>query len=268
MNGRPTHTMTILKLLLAVALLAVIPASGQADEAGPQPATEDLATTPMLLSSGPSGKRQPAIGDFVKLGSGEPAEFKTEINSWYDVENFTIRVRCYGKPRPQLVAEHRERDSDVWQDDSFDVFIATNPEIPTEYWHVVVNPSGGILDEYVGHNVKPDRTRNIEGLRVSLFYQYDWWQATLTIPYDSLGVDVPQGGDIWRLNVSRYTPGFADYEDEWSTWAPLSKPTFHYPKDFGYLKFGEEGPEVIIDEEAIKASKEDMEQMGIKPPQK
>ncbi len=206
-------------------------------------------TTPTLVVAGPGSVEAFKSGGFSTLTGVAPARYPTRVSAWYDPNELWIIIEAHGKNRHQLKADHTARDSDVWQDDAVEVFIAPHESI-YRYWHVIVNPAGGILDEWVDKH-GPQRSHDLEGLRVSILYGYDWWRAYFAIPFDSLGVDVPEKGESWRFNATRFVP--EPDGGEASSWAPMPTRTFHYPANFGFLEFQGGEYQIELDDQAGSA---------------
>lgn len=231
-------------LLVAIATLA---AALHAQSDAPSTATlvqgatkfnPDVYTSRTLTIASVEQVRQQAQTGFFLLESLERSLYRTEVSGWYDDKAVWFNIRAHGKTLPQLKRDFSGRDSDVWQDDSVEVFLAPTENI-NSYWHLIVNPAGGILDEFRAPGKGAvDRKHNLENLRASILYDYEWWQVDIAIPFESLGVETPKPGDSMRVNFTRFVP-VLNGEDEWSTWTPIPVPTFHAPKEFGKLVFEE-----------------------------
>jgi hypothetical protein len=148
----------------------------------------------------------------------------------------TLCVRFDGRD-DGVVATLTERDAPVWQEDVFEVFLASS-EPPHVYYEIEVNPLGAIYDARVHSpelsraSMRVDTSWDCPGLAARVTRRPERWSAMLRIPLSPLhgGMRPPR----WRANFYRIDRG---NPDEYSAWAPtLSDPVdFHVPERFGWL---------------------------------
>jgi hypothetical protein len=170
----------------------------------------------------------------------------TSLAAWTDDTSLHIQVVCTESNLKGLKALHRTRDSAVWQDDCIEVFLDPG-HTHREYWHIVVNPAGTVLDELAGPEGK-DAGRNLEGLEVFSGLEAGAWTVSLRIPFKAPGIAPPRPGSCWAFNVTRSNS--ASPSDGFSTWSPLGSDSFHQPAWFGHLVFGEGEPVCALQKEA------------------
>ncbi len=159
----------------------------------------------------------------------------------YDDENLFIAFRCNESRMDQIVAERRERDSDVWLDDCVEVFLMPRPETGA-YFHLVVNPLGTLYD------CRHDGGREVawdSSARVATSKRRNGWDVEMAIPFERLGVRAPRPGEVWRANFCREERP----HEELSAWSPVEG-SFHRPERFGLLEFSLR-PEVRPEEWSI-----------------
>ena len=135
----------------------------------------------------------------------------------------------------QLVSRRRERDENIWEDDSVELFIKPGPEATREYHHLIVNPEGSFLDDFAGDNaawqseLKLATARNKEG-----------WTVEVAIPLAELtkGAEKATLAGPWRLNVTRMRQSRGDdVPAEETALAPTEDPSSHVPRMFAYAWF-------------------------------
>jgi hypothetical protein len=129
-----------------------------------------------------------------------------------------------------LLAETRERDSEVWKDDAVEIFLMPDLKFRT-YWELIVSPAHAIYDSVQCKQVDQwgaifDPSQNIEGLKVGLDVRGelnrpgkvgDGYTVELAIPFDQVpGYTraAPKTGDrLWFMLVrlDRTGSGLAPY---------------------------------------------------------
>jgi len=136
-----------------------------------------------------------------------------------------------------VVATHTRRDDPLWEEDVFEVFLASE-DPPHVYYEFEVNPLGTLFDARIE---SPDLRR------VSMRVETAWdcpgyearvtrgprrWSASLRIPLAPLKAAAPER---WRANFYRIDRGA---RDEFSAWSPtFADPAdFHVPERFGRLR--------------------------------
>jgi len=172
---------------------------------------------------------------------------------------------------PHVWATLTERDSIIFQDNDFEVFI--DPDGDThDYYEVEINALNTVWDLLL---VRPYRDGgpavhawDIRGLKTAVSVlgtlndpsdRDKAWTVEMAIPFDVLKEcipgkpDRPASGDQWRMNFSRVeyavNAGNGAYvkardqasgqplpEDNW-TWVPQGVINIHYPEMWGYVQF-------------------------------
>ncbi len=125
-----------------------------------------------------------------------------------------LAAECRGKNRPPL---QKERDSQVWTDDSLELFLDPGaPELLTaddavhSYYHIAINARGAIYDLYHGAVPKPfDGKIRTHAVRTEFGWQVALAVDLAALPHSPVTAD-------WRFNLAR-----EDHtNDQYSSLAP------------------------------------------------
>jgi hypothetical protein len=214
-------------------------------------------------------------------GSAKPIpRLKTRAKMLWDDSNLYIFAEL---EEPQVWAKLRERDTIIFYDNDFEVFI--DPDGDTQaYYELEVNAKGTPWDLLL---LKPYRDGgsaingwDIAGLKVGVKVNGtinnpgdidSSWTVELQIPFKtfkewSAETGSPKKGDQWRINFSRVEwrtlvengtykkeinpqTGKSFPEDNW-VWSPQGRINMHMPEMWGFLQFSGqqagEGTEAFI----------------------
>lgn len=211
-------------------------------------------------------------GPFVDIeGSLKPKpRFETRAKMLWDDGYFYIGAEL---EEPDIWATLTRRDSVIFQDNDFEVFI--DPSGTTHlYYELEVNALGTEWDLLL---VKPYRdggpaihSWDIRGLRTAVFASGTIndpgdkdrsWSVEIAMPWEVLRECAPEkkppsAGDQWRVDFSRVEyrveaksgtyakvtdpkTGRPLPEDNW-VWAPTGLVNIHYPEMWGYVQFSGE----------------------------
>ena len=208
--------------------------------------------------------------------------FKTRAKMLWDDERFYIAAEM---EEPDVWATLTERDSVIFRDNDFEVFV--DPDGDTHaYYELEVNALATPWDLML---IKPYRDGgpavngwNIDGLQVGVDVtgtinhpgdRDDGWTLELALPWKVLketaaGQRQPQNGDRWRMNfsrvewqtdvrsgqyVKRLRPESTNPlpEDNW-VWSPQGAVDMHMPERWGYVQFSNtragSGPDAFLDD--------------------
>ena len=243
-------------------------------------------TTTPIVTDGvldePAWSQVPWTDYFVDIqGAVKPApRLKTHAKLLWDDTNLYIAAELEDN---NVWAKLRQRDTVVYYDNDFEVFI--DPDGDTQaYYELEVNALATAWDLLL---LKPYRDGgpavngwNIEGLKVGTHVDGTinnpndvdkGWTVEILIPMASLkecagGVKLPKSGDKWRIDFSRVewrtivkngscvkeinpATGKPFPEDNW-VWSPTGRIDMHMPEMWGYLQFSSvnagEGSEAFI----------------------
>ncbi|MCR4410526.1 MAG: carbohydrate-binding family 9-like protein [Candidatus Saccharicenans sp.] len=207
--------------------------------------------------------------DFMDIeGKSKPKpRFRTRVKMLWDDEYFYVGAEL---EEPQVWATLTRRDSIIYQDNDFEVFI--DPDGDTHnYYELEINALNTVWDLFL---VKPYRDGgpaihawDIQGLKTAVQVEGTinnpadkdrGWTVEIAFPWEVLKEAAPfkkkpESGDRWRINFSRVeyrtvveggsyvkmkdkTSGRELPEDNW-TWAPQGLVNIHYPEMWGYVQF-------------------------------
>lgn len=202
-------------------------------------------------------------------GAAKPApRYRTRVQMLWDDQYFYIGAYL---EEPHVWATLTERDSVIFQDNDFEVFI--DPDGDThDYYELEMNALNTVWDLLL---VKPYRdggpavhSWDIQGLKTGVNVMGTLndpsdrdkaWTVEIAMPFTVLRECIPgkperpAPGDQWRVNFSRVEyrldvekgkyvkakdagTGQALPEDNW-TWTPQGLVNIHYPEMWGYVQF-------------------------------
>ena len=219
-----------------------------------------------------SWREAPWSEPFIDIEGERQPPLATRVRMLWDDEFMYFGAEL---DEPHLWATLKERDSVIFQDNDFEVFI--DPDGDThEYYELEVNALGTVWDLML---VRPYRDGgpaihawDIAGLRVGVNARGtinragdrdEAWTVEIAMPWKILGEAAPRRGaplpgDQWRVNFSRvqwqlevkqgtYTKrpdaktGKPLPEDNW-VWSPQGAINMHMPERWGFVQFSETPP--------------------------
>lgn len=157
----------------------------------------------------------------------------------YDDSYLYFAFHRMDKDVGKLEADAKGRDSSVWDDDEFELFIDTNHDHKT-YWQLCVNTVNEIFDcENIGANCDSATNADWE-TAVTVGAKEDWF-LEVKIGYQDLDVkEKPKPGDVWGVNFCGHVKSGID---EWVTWSDIGA-SFHTPAGFGNMTFSSKAASV------------------------
>ncbi|MBI1763991.1 MAG: carbohydrate-binding family 9-like protein [Acidobacteria bacterium] len=208
-------------------------------------------------------RKAPATDLFVDIeGDTKPRpRFATRAKMLWDDQYFYISAEL---DEPHVWGTLTKRDSVIFQDNDFEVFIDPNGD-RDEYYELEINALNTVWDLFLP---KPYRDGgkaqdgwDIVGLKTAvqirgtLNHPRDTdkgWTVEMALPWQALGEYAhkpapPAEGDQWRINFSRvewqheivdgkYRKVANTKEDNW-VWSPQGVIDMHRPEKWGYVRF-------------------------------
>jgi len=204
--------------------------------------------------------------DIVGKSKTKP-RFRTRVKMLWDDDYFFVGAEL---EEPHIWATLKDRDSIIYLDNDFEVFI--DPDGDTHnYYELEINALNTVWDLFL---VKPYRdggpaihSWDIQGLKTAVYVdgtinnpgdKDKGWSVEIAIPWNVLKEaapfkNKPKAGDLWRINFSRVEyrtivengiylkakdkkTGRELAEDNW-TWAPQGVVNIHYPEMWGFIQF-------------------------------
>jgi hypothetical protein len=217
----------------------------------------------------PAWREAPWTEAFVDIeGDSRPRpRFSTRVKMLWDATYLYVASEM---EEPEVWAALTERDSIVYNDNDFEVFI--DPDGDTHnYYELEVNPLGTVFDLLL---IQPYRDGgppiiawDVSGLKLAVGVRGtlnhpgdrdDGWTVEMAMPWQVLreaapGKRPPQPGEHWRVNFSRVewqadvkdgryarrtdtTTGKPVAADNWS-WSPQGAVNLHMPERWGFVQF-------------------------------
>ena len=208
---------------------------------------------------------------FVDIeGDGRPRpRFRTRVKMLWDADAFYVAAEM---EEPDLWGTLTERDSIIYNDNDFEVFI--DPDGDTQmYYELEVNPLGTVFDLLLPRPYRdggpPIIAWDVAGLRLAVNAhgtvnhpgdRDESWTVEMALPWKVLreaapGKRPPRPGEQWRVNFSRvewqpdakdgrYTrrtdpaTGRPRPSDNW-VWSAQGAIDAHMPERWGYVQFAD-----------------------------
>jgi len=146
-----------------------------------------------------------------------------------------VGFRAPEQTRP-LVEQVTARDGNVWNDDSFELFLwKAESTDPKDFFQFIVNVNGTVFDT-LGKNTSWNADVICAGNQGE-----SGWSVELAIPWAALGATRPTEGTVWRANLCR----------NWQNPSPLS-PTFTAWANFGGRYGGGSGELIFTKADAVQ----------------
>lgn len=188
--------------------------------------------------------------------------FETRMKMVWDDQGLYVAARLV---EPHAWAKLTKRDSVVWHDNDFEVFIDPDGD-GLLYYEVEVNPLNTVFDLVLvrpySQGGPPLHGWDFAGLQTAIGIEGTLndpsdtdvaWTVEICMPWSGFDVAAakvvpPEPGDAWRINFSRVqwrhrVTGAGEYEkvpdtreDNWS-WSPQGAIDMHRPKRWGYVEF-------------------------------
>jgi hypothetical protein len=172
---------------------------------------------------------EPAVIGLINA-NGVKAQKKSNAYMVYDDNAIYVGFQRFDKDLDSIVANTKNHDGNVWEDDEFELFLDVDHDQST-YWQIAINTNNAIFDCY-NPGGGCDNVQNLKSdpqTAVSLGAKEDWF-AEIKIPLKDLDVkETPKAGTIWGLNFAGHVLSGID---EWVTWSDIGA-SFHVPTGFG-----------------------------------
>ncbi|MCF6174748.1 MAG: beta-N-acetylglucosaminidase domain-containing protein [Victivallaceae bacterium] len=172
------------------------------------------------------------LGDFTNIKTLKPAKYQTVAKMLYDDKYLYIGIiSSEGQNASGIVAKHSKRDSQVFKDDSIELFF--DPEQNMEnYYHIAVNTLGTVYDAIVKNNQQKKSWNGTYNVKTKV--GRNSWTLEMAIPINELGIKSIKAGQRWNFNICREKHSMPK---EFSSYALLLLKGFHNPTRFWTMEF-------------------------------
>jgi len=145
-----------------------------------------------------------------------------------------LAFHCDEPDPDKLVSAKRPRDSNIWEDDSVELFLRLGAEPNRDYQHLIVNPAASFLDA-LGDDTDAWQSE----LKLAAATGKDYWSLEVAVPLRELYKPADKGklSGAWRLNLTRMRVQRDDQSAEESALSPTEDPSSHVPAMFAYAFF-------------------------------
>ena len=176
-------------------------------------------------------KATPLKFQFLVGGDAEPTA-ATTVYVVSTAKELFIFYNCESPDMDALLADVRDHDGAIWQDDSIELFIdPTNKRQIDGYAHFAVNP---LATTYEAKGAKGDADTSWDPkFRVKTKVGKKAWTMELAIPFAELVKDAAQVNRVWAVNFNRMAYLLEGNED--TAWSSTGGTDSHVPNKFGCL---------------------------------
>ncbi len=163
-----------------------------------------------------------------------PLANKTEAWLCTVKNTLVVSIRCYDPSMDKIMSTEKIRDvSNIWADDSVEIFLKIGPDENGPYYHIAVNAHGSIYDSF---DMKPEW--NGKNIKAATLRKDNYWDVEVQIPFEELDIDKIKAttSQPWRFNIVRHRASHFEGEGiEEGAWSPTFSNKSHVPAKFGYI---------------------------------
>ena len=179
---------------------------------------------------------------------------ETEVMVKYDEDFIEIRFECRNNPRIEQNF-YTEDNSDMYNQEVFEVFISHGEEASEKYFEIELNPNAALFLAKIFNGFNSDKQFKFELIDIKSsgiehFVEKDLlneiWRGHIKIPLELFNIDDLPSNNIFRLNFYRIISKVDQQATDWkvdehnatfSCWSSTmtEKPQFHAPERFGFL---------------------------------
>lgn len=189
----------------------------------------------------PAWSTAPKLGPFRIYNDSETYETPSTAQVLYGDDALYIGLVFEEPNMDMIVARNTEHDSDVWEEDCFEVYINTDG-LGRPYYRFVANALGTMCEGRCVSGEAIDDTWN-GTWSVKTAKLADRWLAEVCIPYATLGVSRPEKDEMWMFNFGRTdkaSPARITHGENWreqSAWGYKPRGPLYNPSKFRPIWF-------------------------------
>lgn len=185
---------------------------------------------------------------FRHATDGKEAAQSTLVNLKYDDDYLYIEFDCQQNPFWHENT-YKQHNTDMWNQEVFELFIAEGSDTPTHYLELEINPNNALFVGWIDNPTK-EAPQNLTfvpyeqaGIQHEVKTAEDSWSGKMQIPWALVGGKK----DTYRLNFYRIVSLKSHSDPDWkcstndcdfTCWSPSMSgetPRFHRPDAFGVL---------------------------------
>ncbi len=168
---------------------------------------------------------------FLVGGDADPTA-ATTVYVVSTTKELFVFYNCESPDMDVLLADVRDHDGSVWQDDSIEMFVdPTNQRQVDGYMHFAINALG---TSYEAKGPKGDADASWDPkMRVKTKVGKKAWTMELAIPFSELVKNAKKINRVWAVNFNRMAYLIEATED--IAWSPTGGTDSHVPSKFGCL---------------------------------
>jgi hypothetical protein len=189
---------------------------------------------------------------FKNATDGEPSNSKTEVSISYDEAFLNINFHCY---ESNFIQQNNltVHNSELYNQEVFEVFISKGKEDPKEYFEIEINPNNALWIGEINNPTLGEETQSLKrmiayeesNIRHQVYQLENSWKGRLSIPWTLIG---KSDSGAYRINFYRIRLIQSQSDSDWKCdsknceflcWSPTlsgKTPAFHRPKRFGHMK--------------------------------
>jgi Carbohydrate-binding family 9 len=185
---------------------------------------------------------------FYHATNGKKANQITEVKLKADDRFLYIEFVCKNNPFVNQNS-YLEHNSEMWNQEVFELFIANGDKTPKKYLEIEINPNNALFVAWVENKTgeRPDSLLFIDHTNAGILHgvqkSTDSWNGFMHIP---IGL-MTNKSDVYRLNFYRVVSKESNKNPNWKCnlensdficWSPThsgTDPRFHRPEAFGLL---------------------------------
>jgi len=156
----------------------------------------------------------------------------TTVRAVSTPDELFVLFDCRSPDMSALRAGVKDRDGEVWRDDSVELFLdVANDRRRNSYYHIIINSLGTTAESDRARPKEPEKWD--PALRVKTKVGDAGWSVEVALPFADLVADGRSFNRVWAANFNRmaYLPGGT--ED--TAWCPTGGTSSHNPSYFGLL---------------------------------
>jgi hypothetical protein len=186
-------------------------------------------------------------GILADATDGQIASQRTEVAIRAESDGLSVKFSCYDNPYTEYNT-YQEHNTDMWNQEVFELFIAAGEDVPKRYLELEINPNNALFTAWVDNpdGVSLNLTmipHDESGVSHQVIKSKNEWSGSFFVPFSLIGKS-----DVYRLNFYRIAlynqPDTGNWAGDttnssylcWNSTLSGAVPAFHRPARFGKLR--------------------------------